>query len=196
MLVRSLFALNGLALGLTTALAISLPPSALAQAPGGFVEKADSTRVGPRWTASEIEAFLPARGKFTFPAPYDTEGIRLTNATDCGGADCVSAVAMNSHRGSKSMLIFVGLRGAGPTLFSFDKVTERVRSLGPLFDASSPYAASSGEGWYWSATRPTSLYVTGASGSTLQRYDVLAKTLETVFDATEFGDGRSIAQPH
>ena len=85
----------------------------------------------------------------------------------------------------------------GPALLGFDKVTERVRRLGPLFDPSSPYAASSGEGWYFSATRPTSLYVTDPSSPELQRYDVLARTLETVFDAaTQFGSGRTIAQPH
>lgn len=198
MFAGSLFAVKRVALGLTTGLAISLLASpTMAQAPGGFVEGADSTRVPPRWTAPEIEAFLPARGKFTFPTPYDTEGIRITNSTDCGGADCVSAVGMNNHRGGRTMLIFVGLRGAGPTLFSFDKVKERVRPLGPLFDPRSPYAASSGEGWYFSATRSTSLYVTGESSSVLRRYDVLARTLETVFDAaTEFGDGRSIGEPH
>jgi hypothetical protein len=187
-----------LVLGLTTALTITLPASsAIAQAPGGFVEKADSTAIRPRWTASEIRAFLPARGKFIFPAPYDAEGIRLTNSTDCGGTDCVSSFGMNNHRGRQTMLIFLGLRGVGPTLFSVDKATERVRSLGPLFDPGSPYAASSGEGWYFSATRPASLYVTGASGPKLQRYDVLAKTFETVFNAaTRFGDGRSIGQPH
>jgi len=187
-----------LVLALTTGLAITLPASpAIAQAPGGFVEKADSTAIRPRWTASEIQAFLPARGKFTFPAPYGTEGIRLSNSTDCGGTDCVSSVGMNNHRGRDTMLIFLGLRGVGPTLFSVNKATERVRKLGPLFDPASPYAASSGEGWYFSATRPTSLYVTGASSPELQRYDVLARTFETVFDAsTRFGDGRAIGQPH
>ena len=72
-----------LVLALTTGLAIILPASAaIAQAPGGFVEKADSTAIRPRWTASDIQAFLPQRGKFTFPAPYGTEAIRLTNSTD------------------------------------------------------------------------------------------------------------------
>src|SRR6266571_2341421 len=76
----------GLTIGLAITLA-SLP--ALAQAPGGLVEKADSTAIRPVWTESQIQAFLPSRGKFLFPAPYNTEGIRLTNASDCGGADCL-----------------------------------------------------------------------------------------------------------
>src|SRR5687768_8027241 len=55
--------------------------SALADtAPGGFVESATSTTVRSRVTPT-----LPTRGRFTFPPPYNTTGIRLTNASDCGG---------------------------------------------------------------------------------------------------------------
>ena len=84
----------------------SLPFSssaALARAPGGFVEIATDTAVRPVWTAPQIEAFLPQRGRFTFPAPYNTTGIRLTNSSDCGGTDCVNPVGysywrnMNNH---------------------------------------------------------------------------------------------------
>src|SRR4030088_111108 len=96
-----------LVLALTTGLALTLAASpALAQASGGLVEKADSTAIRPRWTASEIQAFLPQRGKFTFPEPYGTEGIRLTNSTDCRVGDCVTSVGMNNHRDSETMLIF------------------------------------------------------------------------------------------
>ena len=64
---------------------LALPASrAAAQATGGFIEAADSTATRTPWTASQIRSFLPPRGPFTFPAPYNTEGIRLTNATDCG----------------------------------------------------------------------------------------------------------------
>src|SRR5512132_3525967 len=128
--------------GLVITLANTSP--AIAQAPGGFVEKADSTAIRPRWTASDIQAFLPARGKFSFPAPYDTEGIRLTNATDCRGTDCLTALGMNNHRDSETMLLFLGLRGVGPALLRLDKVTDRVQMLGPLFDPTSPYAGSTG----------------------------------------------------
>ena len=72
----------------TGAVVIGLPPSpAFGQAAGGFVEKAYSTATRPIWTPSQIQSFLPSRGGFTFPAPYGTEGVRLTNATDCGGTD-------------------------------------------------------------------------------------------------------------
>ena len=50
-----------------------------------------------------------------FPAPYNTTGVRLTNATDCaGGADCLWYVGysywrnMNNHVGSADMYIFLG----------------------------------------------------------------------------------------
>ena len=88
---------------------------------------------------------LPARGPFTFPAPYNTIGVRLTNAGDCGGADCVNYVGYsywrntNNHVGSDTMLIFLTLDrargGGGPTLFSYDKTTDQVTVVGPLFDA-------------------------------------------------------------
>jgi len=183
---------------------LALPiPWAAAQAPGGFIEKADSTAIRPLWTASQIQAFLPLRGKFTFPAPYNTEGIRLTNASDCGGTDCVYSVGysywrnINNHRGSDTMLIFLGLQGVGPTLFSYNKVTDQVVKVGPLFDTTSPYSASSGEGWYFSATQPSKLYVTAPLSAQLQRYDVFTKAFETVFDATtQFGAGRYIWQTH
>ena len=66
--------------------------------------------VEPLLTQSEINAFLPAKGKFTFPAPYNTQAVRLTNAADCGGADCVSAIGysywrnINNHVGKDTML--------------------------------------------------------------------------------------------
>ena len=94
-----------------TALAFVLPTSTvLAQVAGGFVEKDDTTATRAVWTASQIQAFLPARGKFTFPAPYNTEGIRITTAGDCGGTDCVQSVGdaswrnINNHLGRDTML--------------------------------------------------------------------------------------------
>ena len=69
---------------------------------GGFTEKSGSPRLRARFTAAEIDAFLPAsgaKGKFTFPAPYNTEAIRLTNAGDCtGGADCLWYVGYSYWR--------------------------------------------------------------------------------------------------
>src|SRR5215470_12013837 len=140
-----------------------------AQFPGGFIGKSYDAPNRPRLTASQIQSFLPSgRGKFTFPAPYNTTGIRLTVPADCGGGDCVDYVAysywktMNNHQNSNTMYIFVSLNrsrgGQGPTLFSYDKTTDVVTNLGPLFPSSSNWSWYSGNGWYFSATQPTKMY--------------------------------------
>src|SRR5690348_12761552 len=166
-----------------------------ASAPGGFVESDASLSVRPLLTPSEIQSFLPARGRFTFPAPYFTEGTRLTNASDCaGGADCVNGVGysywrnINNHVGSDTMLIVLGLDrqrgGLGPTLFSYNKVTGETKNLGPIFDSSSAFSWISGEDAYFSATMPTKLYVTTVGSTQWFRYDVIAHTFDLVFDAS------------
>ena len=187
-------------IALVSLLITARPAGAAEPAPGGFVESATSTNVRPRVTPA-----LPSRGKFTFPSPYNTSGIRVTNASDCGNADCVLDVGysywrnMNNHAGSDVILIFLTLDrakgGGGPTLFSYNKVTDQLTVVGPLFDASNPLSWATGEGWYWSATRPTILYVT--SGSSLYRYDVSTRQMDLVADAsTYFGSDRYIWQTH
>jgi hypothetical protein len=174
-------------------------------APGGFLDSATSVGMRPPLSAGEIAAFLPARGPFTFPSPYRTQGIRITNAEDCGGADCVLAVGysywsnINNHVGSSTMLMFIGLDrrrgGSGPTLFTYDKRSGTTSNAGALFPPESPHSWSTGEGWYFSATLPTSLYMN--VGSRLLRYDVINKTSESVFDvATQFGSDKYIWQTH
>jgi hypothetical protein len=192
------------ALFLGTALfAVTL--SARADAPGGFLEQPGTAAVRARLAPAQIQSLLPARGKFTFPAPYNTQALRLTNASDCGGADCLWYVGysywrnMNNHVGSDILYIFLGLDrtrgGGGPTLFGYNKVTEEVRNLGPLFDAANPLSWATGEGWYFSATQRTTLYLN--DGPRMQRYDVESKQLQTVYDATSrFGAGYEIWQMH
>ncbi|MEZ5285863.1 MAG: hypothetical protein R2712_13860 [Vicinamibacterales bacterium] len=175
------------------------------QTPGqGFVEPATSQA----WRspmAAEVAGTLPPRGRFTFPAPYNTTAWRITGAEDCGGADCVKPVGysywnnINNHAGLPTMLIVLGLDrgkgGAGPSLFEMEKATGVVRNLGALFPASSPFSWASGEGWYFSGTRPHALYVT--SGPRLMRYDVVARTFEPVMDvSTAFGANRYLWQAH
>jgi hypothetical protein len=156
-----------------------------ATAPGGLVELAGDSNLRQPPAPS---TYLPNRGAFTFPAPYGTRGIRLTNPSDCGGGDCVSYAGysywrnINAHRGQPKLLAFVGLRGPGPTLFEVDKETGAVTNLGPLFDEGSPLRQRSGEGWYFSATRPNTLYI--HDGPRLLRYDVRARSFETVLDIT------------
>jgi hypothetical protein len=183
-------------------------PTVVAQslAPGGFVEADDSMTTRTALSAAQIASFLPARGAFTFPAPYLTTGIRLTNSTDCAsGGDCINPVGysywrnINNHVGSNVLYAFVGTNlnkgGVGPILLSYDKLTGATTNLGPLFPASSPYYWSTGEGWYFSATLPTKLYV--FNGSTLARYDVVTHALQPIFDAAaQFGPGKVIWQMH
>ena len=51
-----------------------------AAAPGGFVESATGVGLRPTLSAAEIATFLPSRGRFTFPTPYGTTGVRLSSA--------------------------------------------------------------------------------------------------------------------
>ncbi len=175
------------------------------QAPGGFLEK-DDALPRTRWSNSQVQSFVPTqRGKFAIPAPYHTEAFRLTTADDCGQRDCVRYVGyaywrnMNNHVASSKILIFLGLAkalgGAGPTLFSYDKTTEHIIKVGPLFETYSRFSAQSGEGWYFSGTMPTKMYIN--DGPKLLRYDVTTKVFEEIFDVTaQFGTNRNIWQPH
>src|SRR5687768_4207288 len=166
--------------------------SATSATGGGFTDSATSAGLRPNLSAAEIQTFLPARGVFTFPSPYSTQGVRLTNSSDCGGADCVLPVGysywsnINNHAGSDTMLIFVGLNrgkgGGGPTLFSYNKRTGETLNLGPLFSSDSSFSWSTGEGWYFSATQPNTLYLN--DGPRMLRYDVQSRTATTVFDAS------------
>jgi uncharacterized repeat protein (TIGR01451 family) len=174
--------------------------------PGGFLETATTGQMRPHLSAQEIQTFLPARGVFTFPAPYNTAATRITNGDDCsGGGDCVESVGysywrnINNHAGQNEMLIFLGLNrlsgGPGPTLFRYDKTTDQVTNLGPLFDPSSNMSWRTGEGWYWSGTRPNTIYID--NGPQMLRYDVMTRQFETVLDVrSEFGADKVIGQMH
>jgi hypothetical protein len=173
--------------------------------PGGFLETATTGAVRPRLTREVLQGLLPARGEFLFPAPYGTAGVRLTNADDCGGADCVNSVGysywrnINNHTGGDDLLVVLGLDrgrgGAGPTLFRYHKPTGQVTNAGPLFDSGSALSWHSTEGWYFSATRPTTLYLN--SGSRMLRYDVASRVFETVFDvAPPYGSDTYLWQMH
>jgi hypothetical protein len=176
-----------------------------AGAPGGFIETPATAQGRPLLSSSQIESLLPNRGKFTFPAPYNTEAFRLTNPSDCGGNDCVHYVGYsywrntNNHVGQDTMLILVGLRrtqgGSGPSLVAYNKVTDQIEPLGPIFNQNSSFSWANAEGMYFSGTLPTALYV--VEGSRLLRHDVLNGSSETVFDVSaELGGGYRIFQAH
>jgi len=172
---------------LSTAAFLLSSPLMAVEIPGGIVENAVSASSRPVFNSAQIAGFLPDRGRFTFPAPYNTTGIRLTNASDCGGADCIRDVAysywrnMNNHVGSDHMFIFIGTEGgSGPALIQYNKVTDQVIASGPVFPASSRYSATTGEGFYFSAAMPTKLYV--GTGSVFERFDVVSKEIQTIVD--------------
>jgi hypothetical protein len=163
--------------------------------------------VRPRLSASQLSALVPgAGGSFTFPAPYNTKAVRLTDANSCGNqGDCVHYIGysywrnMNYHVGQDTMLILVGLDmrigGAGLSLFRYHKTTGQLDSLGPIFQGTSLDQNATGEGIYFSAKRPTTVYV--AQGAQLLRFDVLTKQSEVVFDATAaYGSGNYLWQHH
>jgi hypothetical protein len=188
----------------TVACVVGVSNTALAQS-GGFVDSSTGAGMRPQLSTGQIQTFMVQRGLFTFPAPYSTTGIRLTNADDCGGQDCVLSVGysywsnINNHVGSDTMLIFLGLErrrgGGGPTLFSFNKRTGETKNLGPLFSSDSPYSWATGEGWYFSASQPTSLYMN--DGPRMLRYDVLTHAMSEVYNVENLlGAGRVIWQMH
>lgn len=161
-------------------------------APGGFVEKAGAQTLRARFTASQIASFLPANGPtgpFTFPAPYHTEGVRLTSVADCAdGQDCLWPVGysywrnINNHSAGDTMYIVLGFDrnrgGGGPSLLAYNKLTDNVLNLGPLFGSESPYSYSTTEGWYFSATAASRLYAFLPGTATLRRFDVLTRQFE------------------
>ena len=172
---------------------------------GGFLDSATGAGLRPKLTTGELQAFLPSRGPFTFPSPYNTQAARITNGNDCGGQDCVHAIGysywsnMNNHVGSNTILMFVGLErrlgGAGPTLFSYDKNSGQVKNEGPLFSLDSNFSWSTGEGWYFSGTQPSKIYIN--DGPRMLRYDVSAHSFETVVDiSSRLGGDKYIWQMH
>ncbi len=180
---------------LLSATFLSLAFNALAHAdsaaPGGFLEHDEAPAARAQLSLSQINGFLPTRGGFTFPAPYNTHGIRITTASDCGGNDCVDMIYnywknMSNSAGSDTMYVLVGLDqargGDGPTLFKYVKSTDTLTKVGPLFAASSTYARQSTEGWYFSYGMATKIYM--QDHSKLLRYDVLTHKSETVFDTS------------
>ena len=188
-------------------------------APGGFMEKAGSQTFRARFAPVQIASFLPAAGatgRFTFPAPYNTAGVRLTSAADCAAAqDCLWSVGysywrnINNHVAGDTMYIVLGFDrnrgGAGPSLIAYDKLVDQVLNLGPLFPADSQYSYSTTEGWYFSATGPSRLYTFLPGGTTLRAYDVITRQFEatTALDLAACprpsvcpSDAAFIFQPH
>ena len=192
-------------LGIAVLLCLLSTPISAAEFPGGFLEQPESATPRALLSQSQIQSLVPARGKFTFPAPYHTEGVRLTNASDCDNSDCVNYLGysywrnINNHVGEEVLLVLVGMDrsrgGAGPSLIAYNKITDEVVNLGPLFEDSNGLSWATGEGWYFSANEPYTIYVN--SDARLLRYDVVTRQSETVFDVTSLlGSGYYLWQVH
>ena len=198
--VRMLFLLAAFLLAPDPLQIASAQPAA-----GGWVES-QGAAPRARWSPDILKSFVPpARGTFVFPAPYNTQAARITDPSDCGDKDCVWSVGYsywrntNAHEGRDEMLIFLGLAkekgGSGPTLFKYNKRTNQISKVGSLFPAGSKFINSTAEGWYFSASRPTTLYLN--DGPKMLRYDVFSQQFETVYDVTsQFGANRKIRQMH
>lgn len=171
--------------------------------PGGFIENSDDVVTRPVVRQVTVPA---GRGPFTFPEPYNTEAVRITIPSDCGGNDCVWSSygywrQTNNHVNDDFMYIYVRtdprVGGAGPAVYRYDKGTDAVTDEGRIFDTGpSELVNALGEGWYFSATRPYDLYVYSTSAK-LYRVNVVTGALETVFDASVYHPGISgIVQVH
>jgi hypothetical protein len=147
-----------------------LPPTARPPQSGsaGIVELATARDIRPRPTREQIAAFLPARGPFTFPAPYGTRGIRLTNASEDGSIPHPLGMSywpnINMHAGQPDVLVFASLNDS-LVLWRVVKATGEVALVKSL-----PFHGT-GEGIYWSLTNPHLLYA--PQGDRLTAYDVV-----------------------
>ncbi|HDZ09598.1 hypothetical protein [Pseudohongiella sp.] len=199
--------LNSKYVATCVSLVVTMLPPIVSAVPGtgGFLETPDNAAVRPVLDSNTIQSFMPARGAFTFPAPYNTQAVRLTNGSDCAGQDCVNYAGysywrnMNNHVGMESMLIFLGLDqnrgGRGPSLLELNKNTGEVKDLGALFPSNNPLSWATGEGWYFSATMPTKLYIN--DGPSIVRLDVITGQMQTVTDITDtLGSGHYLSQIH
>jgi hypothetical protein len=164
-------------------------------APGGFVEACASTVIRPRPTLS-----VPPLGPFTFPPPYHTSAVRLTNTRVDFGRDLLWPVGMSywpvisapSEGRLRVFLCFDRNRGGpGPSTVSVDLATGQVSPTQPLFSPEAPLAWATGESWYWSRRDPSVLYASDATR--LYRVDVRDGSTSTVADAATLDPTRQLA---
>lgn len=124
---------------------------------------------------------LPARGAFDIPAPYNTVGIRVTNASDGEILPRTYAYWPNVSTGRRTLRVFLGT-DRGPQWWEVDTASHVVTPRGLIFPAGHPLSTSTAEGWHWDWTNPDRLYC--ADDKHLFRYDFSTEKLETVVDIT------------
>lgn len=134
-----------------------------------------------------------SRGPFQFPAPYNTRAIRITDAGDGPVYPCGYSYwsRINNHRDRGELLVLVGLKNHGPSIYRVDKGSHQVTGPHSLFAEDAPLFADEADQWYFSATEPTAIYA--CSGRKFLRIDAITSRVDVVFE-TKFGD--SVFQPH
>ncbi len=122
---------------------------------------------------------LPDRGPFHFGAPWNTTGIRVTNADDGDILPRTYSYWPNVNTGRRSLRIFLGT-DRGPQWWEVDTASHAVTPRGLIFPAGHPLSASTAEGWHWDWKDPDVLYC--ADDKHFYRYNFSTADLETVVD--------------
>jgi len=192
-IVRSLLA--GIAILATCSFAHAAAPS------GGFWESDTSTTAYAPLSASQISSFLPStRSAFTFPAPYNTQGVRVTLPSDCpNSSNCVQYIGydywarMNNSAGSPFMYILVGLGkgpGAlGPTIYKYDKDKDKMTLFEHLFTNFPQVVVNSAQTMYFSHDHQYGLYY--YTSTSLNRINILTQKATTIFNLGSYGGYQS-----
>lgn len=171
-------------------------PEPPAQNPGGIIEDPLNAQGRPQVKSPD---FLPEIGAFTFPAPYNTQGYRLTNSKRDYSSDTVRPVGysywphINCHVGRDHMFILVGLgeKDGGPSIIRFDKETGDISAPMALFPAGSSERWLNTEQFYWSLSDADILY--WPYERRLNRLNVVTGEIITV---CEVPSNRRIKQAH
>lgn len=149
---------------------------------GGFVEPLASTTPRPRLWRGQM-GFIPDRGPFMFPPPYNTRGIRITNATD----GMVRPVGMAywpqlNNSGSRREMLVLTACDDQLTIFAVEKSTGRVEKRETL-----PFNMT-GESCYFSFTDPDLIYTCPSNGGTFSWYNLATRRQDVIAE--------NVKQPH
>jgi hypothetical protein len=164
-------------------------------APGGIVERCTDMRIRLRPTVT-----LPESGPFLFPAPWGTQGVRVTNHQRTGGQDALWFgyaywPKLNAHKDEPVIRVFVctdpNRGGTGPSVYEVHKRTLEVTGPIPICTDASPLFWQTGEAWYWSHTDPAILYA--ADDARLYRVHVGTGAIDPLADVAALFPGKPYA---
>lgn len=146
---------------------------------GGTLLVCDDASTRPICTGAAANFLPDGRGAFTFPAPYNTIGIRLTDPSDGEVLPVGYAYwrRINRHDGQPAFRVLVGRKDACALLLTVDKVTYAIDRL-ELADV-----WGTGEQWYWDAFDPHVFYL--PEGRALYRYNVITRSRSVALDVGE-----------